>query len=420
MTQFKKKFTKKFDKTFIKSFQGKVYKKRLPRSLRFTVLSRYWFRWFFFNLKRILATAQDQDDYFLQIWLMYFRLRQQWAPLKSMFLSSYSRRQVLLEANKKFGLTAGRNIKISSLGFNSKSKIYRKKLSYNLRLYPRFVQNYALRKTRNRMDRKVRDMFRLRPAIRNNFRFYNKDNLVFQKLWWKKFRYTTAWRPYSYLRKKQKIYFNWMDKELFKRYPIYRRKYPVAFEFPHYADYRRLFKNQIQEQHLFRWLYRLKYKQLVRKFKKSVSGTKRVFELMFLNFWEMRMDTIVYRLNFAFSIKQGKQWVKQSFFKVNAKTINWHTYHASIGDVIMPIHRLRATFVPRPRVSKTRILDLGLGFMCLRLFYRPIQADQYPSHMMINERIPAGLITSLPDPHKIRHTKSYSIQFLTLSLNRYS
>ena len=40
--------------------------------------------------------------------------------------------------------------------------------------------------------------------------------------------------------------------------------------------------------------------------------------------------------------------------------------------------------------------------------------------MMINERIPAGLITSLPDPHKIRHTKSYSIQFLTLSLNRYS
>ena len=126
MTQFKKKFTKKFDKTFIKSFQGKVYKKRLPRSLRFTVLSRYWFRWFFFNLKRILATAQDQDDYFLQIWLMYFRLRQQWAPLKSMFLSSYSRRQVLLEANKKFGLTAGRNIKISSLGFNSKSKIYRK------------------------------------------------------------------------------------------------------------------------------------------------------------------------------------------------------------------------------------------------------------------------------------------------------
>jgi len=46
---------------------------------------------------------------------------------------------------------------------------------------------------------------------------------------------------------------------------------------------------------------------LVKKFKKSVKNTKRTFELAFLNFLDMKIDTVIYRLNFAFSIKQAKQ-----------------------------------------------------------------------------------------------------------------
>ena len=63
---------------------------------------------------------------------------------------------------------------------------------------------------------------------------------------------------------------------------------------------------------------------------------------------------------------------------------------------------------------------MGLSFMQMRLFYRHIQSDQYPIHLMLNERVPAALVISLPNPQQIRHHRPFSIQFLTLSLNRYS
>jgi len=52
--------------------------------------------------------------------------------------------------------------------------------------------------------------------------------------------------------------------------------------------------------------------------------------------------------------------------------------------------------------------------------YRQIQADQYPDHFMINERIPAALVIAFPNPHTVRYQRLFSIQFITLSLNRYS
>ena len=254
------------------------------------------------------------------------------------------------------------------------------------------------------------------PEYKNNFWLRDPDHRKNLTLIWKRYRYMRNWRPYTYLLKKYKIFFNWADRFLFKRYPLYRRKYSVLFNFPQYSDYRRLFKNQLKEQHLFRWIYRLKYKQLVKKFKKSVKGTKRVFELMFLNFFEMRMDTIVYRCNFAFSIKQGKQWTNRGFFQVNSKNIAWYSYHVNIGDIIFPRLNLRLHFLQK----KNWFFDMGLSFMQMRLFYRHIQSDQYPNHLMLNERVPAALVIGLPNPHQIRHHRPFSIQFLTLSLNRYS
>jgi len=212
------------------------------------------------------------------------------------------------------------------------------------------------------------------------------------------------------------MYFNCGDYHLFSRFPIYRHKYNIFYNYPLFANYLFLHKNQIKEQHLFRWLFRLKYKQLVRKFKKSVAGTKRAFEMMFLNFFEMRMDVLIYRLNFAFSIKQAKQWVNRSFFKVNSKTINWYSYHVGFGDIIMPITYLRLHTL----FKKKWYFCLGDTYFNLRLFYRSVQSDQYPSNVMFNDRVPAAFIFNLPDPYKVRHNKSFSIQFLTLSLNKYS
>jgi hypothetical protein len=58
--------------------------------------------------------------------------------------------------------------------------------------------------------------------------------------------------------------------------------------------------------------------------------------------------------------------------------------------------------------------------MNLRLFYRPIQMDQYPDFFLINERIPAALIIKNLNPLQLRYTRPFSIQYLTLSLLKYT
>jgi len=326
--------------------------------------------------------------------------------LKKFIKYSDYRRYLGFQYNEKFGLFTKR----LKLKYRYDRKRYYRH-SFDRKFYKKNKEAYlqARRKSLN--------------LVKNNFKLRgdsDKLRALVLKLYWKKYRFMRSYRPYSYLDKKYKLFFNWADKQRFMRYPVLRRKLTIFYLCPRYIDYRKLFKNQIREQHLFRWLFRLKYSQLVNQFKKSVSKTKRTFEYSFLNFFEMRMDTVIYRLNFAFSLKQAKQWVNNSFFMVNGKSIAWHSYHVQVGDIVMPILEMRLLGLQGKRLDGKNLARFGQAYMNLRLFYRQIQLDQYPLHFMLNERVPAGLVIKLPNPFSVRYNKSFSIQFLTLSLNKYS
>jgi ribosomal protein S4 len=354
-------------------------------------------------LKKFLQAARQEHQYYAErylatpseFWMGYAHFIQSYKYFyKYFYFNNISIYKLTVKANQKFGL-------------------YKKGLGLTKYFNRRFF-NY-----RYQIDNKIKDVIikgHKTVAQRNLFWIRNKTQQKRLEQIWKTYRFMLSWRPYTYIRKKYKLYFNWGDLVIFKRYPLYRRKYKTLFYYPRFQDYRRLFKNQLYKQHLFRWLFRLKYKQLVKKFKKSALKSKRVFELVFLNFFEMRMDVIIYRLNFAFSIKQARQWVNRSFFQVNNKTINWYSFHLSIGDILTPSKNLRLGH----RQSKQWVLDKGYHFFNDRLFYRQIQADQYPSHLLLNERIPAGMVCHLPNPHQVRYHRPFSVQFLTLSLNKYS
>ena len=272
---------------------------------------------------------------------------------------------------------------------------------------------------RNLVDKKYKKQIR-----KNNYKYknlfwlrtsqYEKKKML---ILWKKYYFAPAWRPYAYLHKKNKLFFNWGDKYLFFRFPVQRYKYPVLFYFPRFADYRRLYKNQLKEQHIFRWIYRLKFSQLIKRFRKAVNGTKRIFELMFLKYFEFRLDTIVYRLNFAFSLKHARQLVNRGLFTINNKVINNYTYHVLLGDVIMPVKRFR---LMGSRLKYLNTKAKGFFLLNMRLFYRPIQADQYMDYLFINERIPAGMIIKNIDTSTLRFNRSFSIQYLTLSMLKYN
>jgi hypothetical protein len=277
------------------------------------------------------------------------------------------------------------------------------------------------KRTRKVLDRNLQrhlsDMFK-----KNKYKnlFWLKASELSRKtlsILWRRYYYAPAWRPFVYLHKKNKLFFNFGDKYLFGRFPLHKYKYPLLFFFPRYSDYRRLYKNQLKEQHVFRWVYRLKFSQLIKRFRKSIEGTKRIFELMFLKYFEFRLDTIVYRLNFAFSLKHARQLVNRGLFMLNNKTIHNYAYHMSLGDVIMPIKRVR---LQGKRLKYLNRKAKGYFLMNIRLFYRPIQADQYTEYLFINERIPAGMIIKNIDTSTLRFNRSFSIQYLTLSLLKYN
>ena len=138
---------------------------------------------------------------------------------------------------------------------------------------------------------------------------------------------------------------------------------------------------------------------------------------MFLKHFEFRLDTVVYRLNFANSLRHARQLVNRGLFLVNNKVVDNFRYHVVLGDVIMPIKKLRMTGSSKRYIVHN---NTGLLITTLRLFWRQLQADQYPEYVMLNERIPAGMIVSNVNPQNLRYNKPFSIQFLTLSLLKYS
>ena len=297
--------------------------------------------------------------------------------------------------------------------------------AYNWRINSHFKRRFAksrvAKKTRKFLDRKLKRHLRI-VFKKNKYKnlFWLKSSAQSRKtllILWRKYYYAPAWRPFVYLHKKNKLFFNFGDKYVFGRFPLHKYKYPLLFFFPRYADYRRLYKNQLKEQHIFRWVYRLKFSQLIKRFRKSINGTKRIFELMFLKYFEFRLDTIVYRLNFAFSLKHARQLVNRGLFMLNNKTIHNYAYHMTIGDVIMPIKRVR---LQGKRLKYLNSKAKGYFLMNMRLFYRPIQADQYMDYLFINERIPAGMIINNIDTSTLRFNRSFSIQYLTLSLLKYN
>jgi len=389
--------------TFNKNRTSKWVKTRLPyrlhkrtNSYKYKRFSYYWLRYFFKRFKEIYIDKQG-------------------AIMQYKDIKKYLLCWLLKVTSYKFLTLQSLNTARGFLLYKS-NKLYGKYKQFNLFSYDKFV----LLADRNDEDVVLKNELRKKAYLYKNFYWrYYKSALERRKFNVLNYEYSFDWglRPYIFVNKKHKVFYNWGDRHIYRRYPLYRYKYTLFFKFPRFADYRRLFKNQLREQHVFRYLYRLKLIQLVKYFRKATYKTKRIFELMFLKYFELRLDTVVYRLNFAWSLKHARQLVSRGLFVVNNKIVDSHKYHVGLGDIIMPIKRLRMQPLGKKYLN---YVDYGMHLTWTRLFYRPIQSDQYPSHFLFNERIPAAMIITNINPDKVRYTKPFSLQFLTLSLLKYN
>lgn len=229
-----------------------------------------------------------------------------------------------------------------------------------------------------------------------------KTRRQFYKIWFRRGQRDV--KPFMTQRRRLRIYRNWVEKDTGFIRPARYRHIKSLVGMPRYVNHRQLFHNQIFETQTFRKLFRLTHRQLVKSFRKATAHSKRLFDLTFIKYFEFRLATVAYRANFAASYLQARQQAKLGYFKVNGLTLTRPNYMVNIGDCVLPHEGLLQTE----------------AFTLMRMFCTPIQPDQYPSYMLLNERVPAALIFNNPNPAEVKHTLPVSWQFMTLTMLPYN
>jgi small subunit ribosomal protein S4 len=119
-----------------------------------------------------------------------------------------------------------------------------------------------------------------------------------------------------------------------KNYPPGMRGSRINFRKSHY-------KNQLREKQKVKRFYGVGEKQFRNVFaesaqKKGITGENLLRSL------EMRLDNVVYRLNFAYSRNHARQMIRHGFFAVNSKKVNIPSYTVALNDVITFREKKRA------------------------------------------------------------------------------
>lgn len=91
---------------------------------------------------------------------------------------------------------------------------------------------------------------------------------------------------------------------------------------------------RLMEKQKLKFLYGgLREKQFKRYFEEA-SRSKGNTGQVLLQLLERRLDNVVYRLGFASTRRQARQWIVHGHFLVNGKKVNIPSYRVEVGDVI--------------------------------------------------------------------------------------
>lgn len=82
-----------------------------------------------------------------------------------------------------------------------------------------------------------------------------------------------------------------------------------------------------------KWTYLINERQFRRYVDRS-TRKKTLTSAALLEFLELRLDNVVYRLGFSASRAQGRQLVSHGFVTVNGKRVNVPSYQVAIGDTL--------------------------------------------------------------------------------------
>ncbi len=91
---------------------------------------------------------------------------------------------------------------------------------------------------------------------------------------------------------------------------------------------------RLMEKQKLKFLYGgLREKQFKRYFEEASKSKGNTGQVL-LQLLERRLDNVVYRLGFASTRRQARQWIAHGHFLVNGKKVNIPSYRVDVGDII--------------------------------------------------------------------------------------
>jgi len=171
---------------------------------------------------------------------------------------------------------------------------------------------------KNKFKPLYKQLIRLRENVQNR-----KKLLKFKNQKWKQF-------IYHYKRKLKR----------YKKFKPNDQTQYIISKFPTKANsYKKRFKNTLDNSKKFRLFYGNLSKKYVKNcikqtFKKKSNQKFINFYLTFLEHFEHRLDTILYRSKFSISIRNAKQLIVHGKISINNKTVRTPSYKVVPGDLI--------------------------------------------------------------------------------------
>lgn len=171
---------------------------------------------------------------------------------------------------------------------------------------------------KNRFKPLFKQIIKLRSNIQNR-----KKLLNFKKKKWKS--------TIQFYKRKIKIYKNYQK---FK--PLDQTKYYVTRYSSRGTEYKKRFRDKLNAQRSFRLFYGgLSYNILNNQIKKISKNKNTVnSQLELLKLFETRLDTVLYRAKFSYSLRSAGQLVTHGKVYVNNHRIKSKSYQIKAGDLI--------------------------------------------------------------------------------------
>jgi len=138
---------------------------------------------------------------------------------------------------------------------------------------------------------------------------------------------------------------------------------------------------QLREKQKARWVYGVLEKQF-RSYYDLAVKSKGITGEKLLQILESRLDNVVYRLGFAFSRNEARQFVRHGHFEVNGRRVDIPSYRVKPGDVI---------------AVREKSKELARIKEALESSYKP----EVPSWLEIDDKNLVGKILRLPTLEEI-------------------